>query len=190
MIIKLISFFSSLKTIFRSYIIRNQFKECGNRVFCGKIGELKGAKYIIIGSNTCFGNYLFLTVWDVLMRSEMKKEPRLIIGSGCNFGAMNHITCCNSIIIGNNVLTGKWVTITDNSHGYTDILSLQMSPLDRPVVSKGAVVIGDNVWIGDGAKILPGVTIGNGSVIAANAVVTKNVSPYSVVGGNPAINLH
>lgn len=79
--------------------------------------------------------------------------------------------------------------ITDNSHGETDYDSLKMPPIKRPITSKGPVIIGNNVWIGDKATILPGVTIGDGSVIAANAVVTKDVPPYSVVGGNPAIVL-
>ncbi len=52
--------------------------------------------------------------------------------------------------------------------------------------SKGNVVIGNDVWIGMGALILSGVEIGNGAVVAAHSVVTKNVEPYSIVGGNPA----
>lgn len=88
--------------------------------------------------------------------------------------------------IGDSLLTGKWVTITDNSHGETDKTTLEMRPQERPVTSKGPVVIGNNVWIGDKATILPGVTIGDGAVIAANAVVTENVPEYSVVAGIPA----
>lgn len=53
-------------------------------------------------------------------------------------------------------------------------------------MSKGPVIIGQNVWVGDKATILPGVTIGDGAVIGANSVVTKDVPPYSIVGGNPA----
>jgi virginiamycin A acetyltransferase len=60
------------------------------------------------------------------------------------------------------------------------------NPLEREVVSKGEVYIGNNVWIGDKVTILPGVHIGDGAVIGANAVVVKDVTPYSVVGGNPA----
>ena len=52
--------------------------------------------------------------------------------------------------------------------------------------SKGDVVIGNDVWIGDGALILSGVTIGDGAIIAARAVVTRDVSPYSITGGVPA----
>ena len=88
--------------------------------------------------------------------------------------------------MGNGVLTGRWVTITDNSHGETDYETLKMQPILRKLYSKGAVKIGDNVWIGDKVTILPNVTIGNGAIIAANAVVTRDIPPYSIVAGNPA----
>jgi chloramphenicol O-acetyltransferase type B len=57
---------------------------------------------------------------------------------------------------------------------------------DGQPVSRGPVTIGNDVWIGLGALILSGVTVGDGAVIAANAVVTKDVRPYAIVGGNPA----
>lgn len=55
--------------------------------------------------------------------------------------------------------------------------------------TKGDVIIGNDVWIGYGAIILSGITVGDGAVISTNALVTKNVKPYSVVGGNPAERL-
>ena len=61
-----------------------------------------------------------------------------------------------------------------------------MRPQKRELSSKGIIKIGDNVWIGDKATILSNVSIGDGSIVAANSVVTKNVPPYSVVAGNPA----
>ena len=51
---------------------------------------------------------------------------------------------------------------------------------------KGNTVIGNDVWIGYGATIMPGIQVGNGAIIATKSVVTKNVQPYSIVGGNPA----
>lgn len=57
-------------------------------------------------------------------------------------------------------------------------------PLDAP--NKGDTVIGNDVWIGHGATLMPGVAIGDGAMIASQSVVTKDVQPYSVVGGNPA----
>jgi virginiamycin A acetyltransferase len=53
-------------------------------------------------------------------------------------------------------------------------------------VSRGDVVIGHDVWLGSGCMILSGVTVGHGAVVAARAVVTKDVAPYTIVGGNPA----
>lgn len=158
--------------------------ECGRNVFFSNVTMLHSPEFIYLGNNISFGRDLYLTAWR--MGGGKNNEPVLKIGSNCNFGAYNHITCANKIIVGDYCLTGKWVTITDNSHGETDYDSLKMPPIKRPITSKGPVIIGNNVWIGDKATILPGVTIGDGSVIAANAVVTKDVPPYSVVGGNPA----
>ena len=97
-----------------------------------------------------------------------------------NFGAT--ILDCGHIRIGSRVLFGPNVQLYAATH-----------PLD-PNVRMGTkgpeygkpITIGDDVWIGGSAVICPGVTIGNGCVIAAGAVVTKNVEPYTVVGGNPA----
>ena len=57
---------------------------------------------------------------------------------------------------------------------------------DGVPVSKGDIVVGNDVWIGWGATVLSGVTIGNGAVVAANATVTRDVRPYAIVAGNPA----
>lgn len=73
-----------------------------------------------------------------------------------------------------------WVT-TYNFEKFQDLLQ------DKDMTtSKGNVIIGNDVWIADGAIILSGVTIGDGAVIGARAVVSKNVEPYSIVAGNPA----
>jgi acetyltransferase-like isoleucine patch superfamily enzyme len=63
---------------------------------------------------------------------------------------------------------------------------LKENPIKRPIISKGPVIIGNNVWIGDKATILSDVKIGDGAIIAANAVVTKDVPAYSMAAGIPA----
>ena len=113
---------------------------------------MEGAN-ICIGNKCFIGQYSALTVWT---EESDKEYPEMIIGDGVSIGAFNHITCTNRIVIGDGVLTGKFVTVTDNSHGNTDYASLHIKPNDRDVVSKGPVVIGNNVWIGDKATILPG----------------------------------
>lgn len=169
--------------VLQSEWIAAKMAECGQGVFFIKIGMINSPECIHIGEYTNFSKDIWLTAWCT---ENGFCKPFLKIGKHCSFGAYNHITCANRIVIGDNCLTGKWVTITDNSHGETDYDSLCIPPSKRSVTSKGPVIIGNNVWIGDKATILPGVTIGDGVVVAANTVVTKDVPAYSVVAGNPA----
>lgn len=159
------------------------FKNMHYTVRFYKIGGLCGMQYISIDEKTIFQKGIYLTAYNV---PSCITKPTLKIGKHCNFGAYNHITCANSIEIGDNVLTGKWVTISDNSHGATDKATMCIPPNERPIISKGKIKIGDNVWIGEKVTILADVTIGEGAVIAANSVITKNVAPYTVVAGVPA----
>lgn len=85
--------------------------------------------------------------------------------------------------IGKDVMIGPEVAIYTHNHKHDEI--------DIPMIKQGytenkPVYIEDNVWIGRRVLIMPGVCIGTGSIVAAGAVVTKNVEPYSIVGGNPA----
>lgn len=166
----------------RSYWIQPSFANCHDSVLFGKIGRVHGAKCMKIAEHTRFGDFLYLTSWP----EYVENKPSLEIGAYCNFGGFNHISCTNKIIIGNNVLTGRWVTISDNNHGDTSRESLYLPPGKRKIISKGPIIIEDDVWIGDKSTILSGVCIGKGAVIAANAVVTKDVPEYSVAAGNPA----
>lgn len=150
------------------------------------INVTKGERHISIGKNSHFGKFAVVTAYDYHKGSEKSYAPQITIGQNCDFGDYLHLTGINSITIGDNVLTGRWVTISDNSHGKTDKDSLLQMPKTRQLVSKGPIVIGNNVWIGDKATILSGVTIGDGAVIGANSVVTKDVPPFCVMGGNPA----
>ena len=151
---------------------------------CGEISTL-GEDCITIGDKTRIERGCIITAWKRTPDGG-EHTPSMEIGAECCFGEYNHITAINKIVIGDHLLTGRWVTISDNNHGDSSYETLQMDPCARPVVSKGPVVIGNNVWIGDKATILSGVTIGDGAIVAANSVVTKDVPAYSVVAGVPA----
>ena len=129
-----------------------------------------------------------MTAWDSSYVGG-NNIPEIIIGDGTSIGDESQVTAINKIVIGNGVLTGKKVLITDNSHGEVVRELMDVAPLKRPVVSKGPVIIGDNVWIGENSVILSGVTIGDGAIIAAGSIVTKDVPPYAVVVGNAAKEL-
>lgn len=141
-----------------------------------------GQEFISIGHNVKIGRKSVITAWKSL-----NSNPIISIGDYVDLGEDCHITAANKIIIGNHVLLGKKVTITDNAHGSCSSLSeLHYSPLSRKIYSKGPVIIGENVWIGDKSTILPNVNIGKGAIIGANSVVTRDVAAYSVVAGVPA----
>ena len=113
----------------------------------------------------------------------VKYQPKIVIGDGCRIGIRNSFACIDSIKIGKEVLFAGYVHITDHSHGYEDI----EKPITvQPLISKGGVEIGDHCWLGFSCEILSGVHIGKHSIVAARAVVTKDVPPYSIVAGNPA----
>lgn len=170
------------KTDIRSMWLYPEFKEIGDKVSFGSSFYLEGGKCITIGCNVYFASNCVLTAWD--KHNQQRLSPSISIGNNCSFGENNHITSTNSISIGDGFLSGKWVTITDNSHGATDLDTLYIAPHNRQIYSKGPVVIGKNVWVGDKATILPGVTIGDGVVIAANTVVSCDVPPYCVAVGS------
>lgn len=170
---------------FYSYWINLNLHNTKNVFFKYPI-TLIGGEFIQIGIGTSFQKYNVLSAWNKLVVDGKSKTPQMKIGMNCHFGEFNHITCANEITIGDNLLTGRWVTITDNSHGNTDIETLFSPPTSRPITSKGKVVIGNNVWIGDKATVLPKVTIGDGAIIAANAVVTTDIPSYCIAVGNPA----
>jgi carbonic anhydrase/acetyltransferase-like protein (isoleucine patch superfamily) len=164
-----------------SYMIRDMFKKMDGTIEV--LHELRGAKYISIGKGSVVLKHTILTAWDKFNNQEFC--PSITIGKNTSINEYNHITCCNSITIGDNVLTGRHVFISDNNHG--DLSSnLDIPPQLRPLCSKGGVVICDNVWVGERSCILGGVTIGKGSIVAANSVVTKDVPPYCLVAGVPA----
>lgn len=140
------------------------------------------AQNITIGNNV----YIYKNCQLATHPNIVHPKPQIIIGDNCVIGEQVHITCANSIKIGNGLLTGRRCTITDNSHGASERSVLDINPVQRTIESKGAIVIGDNVWLGDNVIVLPGVTIGNGVIIGANSVVTKCIPSYCVAVGNPA----
>lgn len=102
------------------------------------------------------------------------------IGNNSGIGLNCRIT--GPLTIGNDVMMAPGVNIVTQNHEISDT----QIPMRLQTAEKKKVTICDDVWIGVNAIILPGITIGKGSVIAGGAVVTKDVAPYSIVGGNPA----
>lgn len=106
----------------------------------------------------------------------------LTIGSNSAIGAYSFLGAQGGIVIGNDVIMGPRVSFHAENHRYDD----PAVPIRLQGETRRGIVVEDDCWIGAGAIILDGVQIGRGAVIAAGSVVTKDVAPYTVVGGSPA----
>lgn len=179
-------FASFLKRI-RDIVYTGYHSKSLSRFSSGKIEypaeQIIGHRYISVGRNSLISKNIILTAFD--KRGGQVFSPQIIIGDNCIIGENMHITAVGNITIGNNVLTGRYCLITDNSHGLIRREELNTPPILRELSHKD-VSIGDNVWIGDSVCILPGVSIGRGCIIGAGSIVTKDIPDNCVAVGNPA----
>lgn len=153
-------FLSAIVFIFPRHKIFNLIKSNYIRIQGGKVGKnvsfYPGIK-INPASNIAIGNHVDLA-WGVLITT----------GGGVEIGDRTLVGYNSMIFSANHIIPPDRGRIFNSGH------------------DKKPVSIGKDVWIGAGCIILPGVTIGDGAVVAAGSVVTKNVESYSIIGGNPA----
>lgn len=164
--------------------ISNDFKKVGEDFNVQSPLYLTGGANISIGNNVNFDQRLRLDAIENFF--DDKFTPIIIMGDNVSIQKDCHIGATNKIIIGNNVLLASKVYISDHSHGEITADGIKLPPAKRRLYSKGPVIIEDNVWLGEGVVVLPGVTIGENSIVGANAVVTKSIPKNCVAGGNPA----
>lgn len=138
-------------------------------------------EFVCLGKGVGVGENTF--IGPVVSYAGISYNPKIVIGDGTWVGKNCSIAAIDCVEIGKHVLFAGHVHITDHSHGYEDI---NISIDSQPLISKGPVIIEDDCWLGFSSEILSGVHIGKHSVVAARAVVTKDVPPYSIVAGNPA----
>lgn len=109
------------------------------------------------------------------------------VGNDVNLGYRPILLAAKSkIVLGNKVMFGPNVTLVGGGHNTSIIGKFMIDVQDKRPEDDLGVIIEDDVWVGARAIILRGVKIGRGSIVAAGAVVTKNVPPYSIVGGAPS----
>lgn len=167
--------------------LKQTFKKVGRNVGFNRPVYVKGGKYITIGNN--FGAGPGFRIEALANYQGVSYSPKISIGNNVHFNFNCHIGAINEIILKDNILVGSNVLITDHSHGDTSLNSIKQIPIDRILISKGSVIIEENVWIGEGVSILSNVCIGKNSIIGCNSVVTKNVKPFTIVAGNPAVEI-
>lgn len=154
-----------------------------NPVFDPNHVFINGFRNIIIGDN--FGCGRFVRIEAIEHRGDQSFSPSLVIGNNVTMEDYCHIGCINSVVIGNNVMMGSKVLITDHLHGEASVNDIGAIPQNRPLTFK-SIKIGNDVWIGDGVCIMPGVTLGDNVIVGANSVVTHNFPDRTVIAGCPA----
>lgn len=116
-------------------------------------------------------------------------EKVLLFGDNVQLNDYVHITAMEKILIGNNVLMASKIYISDCTHGSYKGNEEDSDPLQTPSerrMTSSPVIIKDNVWLGEFVSVLPGVTIGEGTIVGANSVVSKSLPDFVIAVGSPA----
>lgn len=162
-----------------TFSMRSSFAAWGSGSRLGRRAKLVEPHLVHIGAGVVLGEQAWLNAKD----DRRDGKPTLRIGDGTYIGRLVQINAWRSVSIGRDVLIADRVFISDADHNHVDIY--------RPIRHQGDSFVGtvtlcDGCWIGIGAVILPGVTIGINAVVGANSVVTHDVPDYTVFGGIPA----
>ena len=164
-------YFEIFANLFRGFFFKRRLSSCGNLLRVGKkVTLLKKNCTVSVGDKVFLHDGVKISAWGTDQKAEVK------IGSNTYIGDRTEIHSGKSVSIGNNCDISWDCCIMDRD--YHKFCS------DKETYKE--TVIEDNVWIGCNALILKGVRIGEGSVVAAGSVVTKDVPPNTLVGGNPA----
>lgn len=168
-----------LKRLAYSRLLAGRFARLGKTSRLDFPVKLDSPNLVEIGEKVQIGGHTWLNAQD----DRGDGRPALRIGDGTYIGRFGHINAWRDVHIGQQVLIADRVFISDCSHEYEDSSRPIWQQGDKFV---GAVHLKDGCWIGVGAVILPGVTIGRNAVVGANAVVTRSVPDCAVVAGIPA----
>lgn len=163
-------FFNGLKLL--------RFKKVGKNIFVKRHLVVNQPKNISIGDNSRIGQYCRLECYQ----DKNGRIGQINLGSFTSINNFCTILCGEDINIGNYSRLASYVTIMSESHGINPEKGIYHK---QDLVCK-EVNIGEYCWVGEKVIIMPGVTIGDWSIVGAGAVVTKDIPPYSIAVGNPA----
>lgn len=161
------------------------------KAFCRRVRLIRfplycrGRKHVYFGSGVTLGRGCRIDAWNFSGNFSSGSSYKVLIEDRVQIGDRVQIAAACSVWIGSDTLIASNVFISDHDHGSSDVDSLSQSPINRPLSVSG-VSIGHSCWIGQNVCILKGVQIGDSSIIAAGAVVTRSFPANSVVAGVPA----
>jgi acetyltransferase-like isoleucine patch superfamily enzyme len=170
---------NAIRQRIHTMIVCGRFAQWGSRSRLERYAKLVSPQLVAVGDDVYICEHAWLNASD----DRKDGQPTLQIGDGTYIGRFSQINAWRDVVIGRNVLIGDRVFISDADHCFRDT--------SLPIIHQGDAFVGavhleDGCWVGIGAVILPGVTVGKNSVVAANAVVTRNVPDFAIVAGAPA----
>lgn len=173
---------AGLVLIGRGVRVRNpQYISLGRSFVAEDYSEIQGISRegIVFGDKVTIGSFAMIRPSGYYGR---EIGVGLSVGDFSNIGAYCYIGCSGGITIGRNVMMSPRVSLFAENHNFA---SLDL-PMRNQGVTRAPIVIEDDCWLASGSTILAGVRVGQGAVVAAGAVVTKDVPAYAIVGGVPA----
>ena len=162
---------------FKSFDVSSGFGPMGFGDTCG----VSGSEHVSVGAQTWFGHHCEIIAQDHHFKQLF--TPHLIIGSNVHVTSRLRLTCADMIRIDDDVLIAPDVFITDNNHGMDPTFGGGYSSQE---MTTAPVHICQGVWLGQRVCVLPGVEIGEHSIVGAGSVVSKSIPPYSIAVGSPA----
>ena len=161
-----------------SLLYAGAFQEYGRRSVIERPLRLAHPECISVGSGVFIGG----GSWLQAIPSE-GRTPRIRIGDRCSVSGTCVLSAACELVLEDAVLLARNVYISDHIHGYTDT---ERPIRDQGVAKVAPVRIERGAWLGQNVVVCPGVTIGTGSVVGANSVVTESIPPHSLAVGSPA----
>ena len=154
---------------------------CGARVQVARPLRWFNPARIEIGSDITVGRD---SLFNPIAQYEGSRHPaKITLGNSLYIGENVHLAAMGHLVIEDECVLSDYVYINDAMHGF----DFEAGPImKQPIQSKGNIHIGRRCFIGYGARILSGVTLGDGCIVGSNAVVTQSFPPYSMIGGVPA----
>lgn len=124
---------------------------------------------------------------EKLLKKIINIISKIFKPNNVTFTSDTKISCLDKLVIGDNCLFGRYVCISDSTHGKSDYSNLCIPPIDRELSTKGSAIIVKNIWIGRFSTILSGVTIRNNSIICMNLIENNpskavlDVGPFDII---------
>lgn len=170
-----------LKTFIKRLLFSLTAAHCGGDVFVRRPRTIVNPDRLWLGGGTTIGPGAMINA--ITNYGGVSHNPRIVMGERVHIVGAPHILCAHEITIGDECVISHGVLITDNEHGFDPA----GPPIpQQPLKTRGPVHIGKRVFIGYGACIFSGVTLGDYCRVGAGAVVTKSFPARSVIAGQPA----